>query len=158
MLEVIYGHSSSQCLSITAHTPAHKMWCSIFWFKRFGILKRQVLSMCHPVKSRIGTFSKKNVEIFPFFLSQDLNMCYPVESGRGTLLVFYLHFQNNYNLVFFYFHSSTHLKWGLVNLNLRGFCSNEMEDMGLKSHWCRCWSTVCCSQLKFLLILLLTAQ
>jgi len=47
---------------------------------------------------------------------------------------------------------------GVVNLTLRGFCSNKMEDMGLKSHQWMCWSKAWCSQPKSLLNSLFAAQ
>jgi len=69
-------------------------------------------------------------------------------------------FKNNifYSLTFLFLFSLVNpLDVGVVNLTLRGFRSDEFEDMGLRSHWWRCWSTVC-SQLKSLLNLLFTAQ
>jgi len=63
-----------------------------------------------------------------------------------------------YYSIYFLFSLVNPLDVGVVNLTLVGFYSDKLEDMGLKSHRCRCGSTVCCSQLKSLLNWLLTAQ
>jgi len=47
---------------------------------------------------------------------------------------------------FFLFSLVNPLDVGVVNLNLRNFCSDAMEDMGLKSHQRMCWSKAWCSR------------
>jgi len=61
--------------------------------------------------------------------------------------------RGSYHRLFIYLFS---LDVGVVNLTLGGFCSDKMEDMGLKSHHWMCWLEVCCSQLKSLLTFLLS--
>jgi len=62
------------------------------------------------------------------------------------------------SFILFLFSLINPLDVGVVNLTFGGFCSKEMEDMGLKSHQWMCLSKGCCSQLKSLLNLLFTAK
>jgi len=90
---------------------------SIFQSKRSGFLwKGSSQHLLYPVEGGGATSFKKSTA-HTNFLSEDPDTCNKGESRRGTLFKFFLCL---FSLV-------NPLDVGLVNLNLRGFCSDAMD-------------------------------
>jgi len=86
---------------------------------------------------KLNFFGRNYKKLFFLFYSVKFFQLYRfLFYGAGTLATLFKNGALAFSL--FLFSLVNPLDVGLVNLNLRGFCSDEMEDMGLKSHWCRC--------------------